>query len=259
MPIKTALITTLAVFGTAITSFAQDAEPEAKYLAFEKKTDTSEEQLYLIIDGEFVRGTLSEGSNEGTAFGRVFGKVREDGVLHLTYNYTIEDQPGSEEQLMKLGKGEITIAEGELAEHGPNQNVLKDPKGVKFTKVLKQVPISLPKPESPEAEAVHKPVEAVVSKLTGVKCDTKGGFVRVAGDWALYQGYIAVLDEKIPADPEIAKKVAECEFQAQLKKDGNGWKVVRSIFASQIGSFDYEDISEENMAPWQLLEDGEGN
>lgn len=253
---KPTLIIALAALGTSLSSFAQDAEPEAKILAFEKKTGNSEEQLYLIIEGEFVRGTQYAGSNEGSAFGRIFGKVREDGVLHVTYNYDVEGQPGSEEQLMKLGKGEINIAEGELDEHGPNQNTLKDPKNVKFTKVFKQVPISLPKPDSAEAAAVLKPVDAAISKLTGVKSDLSGGQVRVAGDWALFQGYVAPPEDKKPSDPEIATKVAEREFQAQLKKDGKGWKIVRSIFASEGGSFDYEDSSDET-APWQLLDDGE--
>lgn len=259
MAIKSALITSLVVLGTAFAVFSQDTAPDARYLAFEKKTADDEEQLYLIIDGEFVRGTQCSSSEAGTAYGRVFGKVREDGVLHLTYNYTIEDQPGSEEQLMKLGEGQITIAQGELDEHGPGQMTLKDPKNVQFTKVLKQVPLSRPKPDSVEAKAVFKPVEAVVNKLTGVQCDTTGGFVRVAGDWALYQGHITIPGEKKPADPEIAKKLAEREFQAQLKKGGKGWEVVRSVFASEGGSFDYEDISEENSAPWQLIEDDEGH
>jgi len=178
---------------------AQDAAGP-KILASEKKTGESEEQLYRVIEGEFISGTQFAGSDAGSAFGRIFGKVREDGVLHVTFNYEIEGQPGSEEQLMKLGKGEITVAEGELTEHGPNQNVLKEPKGVKFTKVFKQVPLSEPKTDTKEAAAVIEPVDAVITKLAGMKCDLSGGLVRIAGDWALFQGFIVTPEDKKPAD-----------------------------------------------------------
>jgi hypothetical protein len=178
---------------------AQDAAGP-KILASEKKTGESEEQLCRVIEGEFISGTQFAGSDAGSAFGRIFGKVREDGVLHVTFNYEIEGQPGSEEQLMKLGKGEITVAEGELTEHGPNQNVLKEPKGVKFTKVFKQVPLSEPKTDTKEAAAVIEPADAVITKLAGMKCDLSGGLVRIAGDWALFQGFIVTPEDKKPAD-----------------------------------------------------------
>ena len=252
--LKHTLITTIAVFGTAFTSFAQDAT-EPKILAFEKKTKDSEDQLYVVIEGDFISGTQFAGSEAGTAFGRIFGKVREDGVLHLTFNYEIEGQPGSEEQLMKLGKGEITVAMGELTVHGPNQLVLKDPKGVKFTRVLKQVPLSEPKMESKEAAAVLEPVDAIITKLAGMKCDLSSGVVRIAGDWALYQGFISTPEDKKPADPQIATKIAQLQFQAQLKKDDKGWKVLRSAFESSPGGgYEFPENSDDSQAPWQLFE-----
>lgn len=236
---------------------AQDAAGP-KILASEKKTGESEEQLCRVIEGEFISGTQFAGSDAGSAFGRIFGKVREDGVLHVTFNYEIEGQPGSEEQLMKLGKGEITVAEGELTEHGPNQNVLKEPKGVKFTKVFKQVPLSEPKTDTKEAAAVIEPADAVITKLAGMKCDLSGGLVRIAGDWALFQGFIVTPEDKKPADAEIGDKIAQFQFQAQLKKDGTGWKVLRSAFESAGGDYEFPDDSDDSTVPWQLFEGIDG-
>jgi len=243
----------LATFGNALSLFAQETAAEPRLLAFEKKSENTEDQIFLIIDGDLVSGTQFGSSEAGTAYGKLFGKVREDGLLHVTFNYDIEGQPGSVEQLMKLEEGRLTLAEGELEEHGPNQMSLKDPSGVTFTRPLEKAPLSLPEPDSEEGKAALTPVDAAVSELTGVKCDLSGGRLRVAGDWAIYQGYLSAIDDKVPSDPEMAVNIAEREIQVQLKKDGAAWKVVRSIFASPLGSFDYE-ITDDTLPPWQIFE-----
>lgn len=254
MIIKHTLILALMALGTAFTSFAEEAaSEEPRLLAFERSTESTTEQIFLIIDGDFVSGTQFGESEAGIAYGRLFGNVREDGVLHVTFNYEIEGAPGSVEQLMKLEDGQLTLATGELEEHGPNQQSLKDPEGATYSTALKQVPISLPAPESDEEKAVLTPVAAGISELTGVKCDLSEGRLRVAGDWAIFQGYLTTLDDNKPSDPEMAVNVAEREIQVQVKKDGGTWKVVRSVFASPVGSFDYE-FTDENIPPWQIFE-----
>lgn len=250
---KHSLILALAVFGSTFCGFAEEASDEPKVLAFEQKTEDSDDQIFLIIDGEDVSGTQFGDSEAGSAYGTLFGKVRKDGVLHVTFNYDIDGQPGSTEQLMKLEEGRLTLAVGDLEEHGPNQMTLKDPGSAAFTKILKQVPHSLPEAGSDEEKALLTPVEAAVSKLTGVKCDLSEGRLRVGGDWAIYQGYLSALDDKVPGDPEMAVNLAEREIQVQLKKDGESWKVVRSIFASPEGSFDYE-VNDDDLPPWQIFE-----
>ena len=132
-------------------------------------------------DKEFG-GNQSLESDSGCLSAKVLGKVRECGVLHLTLFYENDGaETGMEEQLTKLGQGEIAIAEGELEEQGPYQKKLKDPKNVPFTKIFKQVPLSLPELESKEGAVVLKPDHALVEKLTGCECDLSGGRLRVAG------------------------------------------------------------------------------
>lgn len=179
------LLIALAVLGLVSVAAAQDA----KVLCFEKKTGDTEEQLYLVIDGYMVRGTRSSSSEAASAYGRIFGNVREkDGTFHVTYHYEIDGhQPGSEEQLMKLGKGSIAIAEGELEEHGPGQMVLKNPKAAKFTKVFRQVPLSAVEAGSPEAKAIVKAVDGTLSDSIGLSPGYENGFFRIAGNWALFQ------------------------------------------------------------------------
>lgn len=246
------LLITLTVFGFAFSAVAQDA----KILCFEKKSGDSEEQLYLVIEGYMVRGTRASASEAASAYGKIFGNVREkDGILHVTYHYEIDgDQPGSEEQLMKLGKGSIALADGELEEHGPGQLVLKNPKAAKFTKVFKQVPLRDVEAGSPEAKAIVKAVDGVLSDSVGFSPGYENGFFRLAGDWALFQGFLTLPDGKKAAHPALAAQFAEREFQAQLRKDGKGmWKVIRHGFALPDGSFDYTHLNDA-PAPWQLAE-----
>ena len=241
----------------ALTAFVfSAAAQDAKVLCFEKKTGDSEEQLYLVIEGYMVRGTRSNASEAASTYGKIFGNVREkDGILHVTYHYEIDGhQPGSEEQLMKLGKGSIAIAEGELEEHGPGQLVLKNPKAAKFTKVFKQVPLRDAEAGSPEAKAIVKTVDGVLSDSVGFSPGYGNGFFRLAGDWALFQGFLTMPDDKKAAHPALAAQFAEREFQAQLKKDSKGvWKVIRHGFAMPDGSFDYTHL-DDAPSPWQLVE-----
>ena len=251
------LLSALAALGFASASAAQDSI--TKILCFEKDTKDQEHHVFLLIESHQVRGTQGSGDENASASGRLWGVVREDGVLHLTYHYTIEDQPGSEEQLMKIEKGRLLIGEGELEEHGPGQLVLKSPKEVQFTKMLKQVPLTFPALDSAEGKPVIKAVDGAVKELTGVSPGYDGGEIRMAGNWAVYQGFLKPpADQKKPADPEMAAKVEQREFQAMLKKDAKGrWQGLSSAFANDAGLFDH-DATEEGPAPWQLHENANG-
>lgn len=246
----------LAILCTASCGLAQET---SRVLCFEKDTKDQEHHVFLIIEFHRVRGTQSSGDENASADGRLWGIVREDGVLHLTYHYTIEDQPGSEEQLMKVEKGRLLIGEGELEEHGPGQLVLKSPGDVKFTKALKQVPLTFPALESAEGKPVIEAVDEAVKELTGISPGYDGGEIRMAGSWAIYQGFLKpAADQKKPADPEMAANVEQREFQAMLKKNARGrWKVLSSAFANDAGLFD-QFPSDEGPMPWQLRENANG-
>jgi len=111
MILKSIFRIAMVVLGASFAAFAQDADPDFKCLAFEKNTTEYKNRLYLVISGDSIGGNQSLEYDDGA-------------------------EPGAVEQLMKLGKGEIAITEGELEEHGPNQKTLKDPKNVPFTKIF---------------------------------------------------------------------------------------------------------------------------
>jgi hypothetical protein len=99
------------------------------------KLDSKEEivTFAMWVDSGNVGGSEYSGVPEkDSAYGSITGNVREDGLLHVTFNYMIEGSRQSEEQLLKIDGNKLIIGEGELEEHGPGQFVLKDPKSVKF-------------------------------------------------------------------------------------------------------------------------------
>jgi len=245
---KTSFLTTLILMSTSLGAFAQ-----AQTLYFEHKSAENETQVALYVEDGFVSGSEYSGAPEtDSAYGEITGVVRKDGLLHVTFNYTIEGSKQSEEQILKLDGDKLFIGEGELEERGPGQMVLKDREKVKFTQALKQLPLSEPEVDSPEGKAITKVLQDPVAKLTGVPVMFEG-MLRVSGEWALFMGVVSAVEGKTPKDEEIAMKMNERSFQAFLKKDNKGaWKVLRSAFASADGYYDYEGEVED--APWQLME-----
>lgn len=245
---KTSFLTTLILMSTSLGAFAQ-----TQTLYFEHKSAEDETEVSLYVEGGFVSGTEYSGVPEkDSAYGEISGVVRKDGLLHVTFNYTIEGSKQSEEQILKIDGDKLYIGEGELEERGPGQIVLKDREKVKFTQALKQLPLSEPEVDSPEGKAITKILQGPVAKLTGVPVVFEG-MVRVSGPWALFVGTVTAVEGKTPKDEEMATKMAERQFQAFLKQDDKGaWKVLRSAFASADGYFEYEGESED--APWQLME-----
>jgi hypothetical protein len=244
---KTPLIVSLSLLLLSVGAFAQ-----SQTLYFEHKTAEEETLVTLNVDEGNVHGTQFTGVNQtdDVAGGEITGNVREDGLLHVTFNYVVEGYRESEEQLLKLDGDKLFIGEGELEERGPGQMVLKDRGKVKFTRALKKVPLSEPAYDTPEAKAITGLLEGPMAKQAGVPV-TFEGIVRISGDWAFYQGPVTVAEGKQPKDEEMAKKLNERQFQAFLKKDAKGgWKVLRSAFANEDGYFDYE--GEFESPPWQL-------
>lgn len=246
---KTLLLTTLSLLSTCLGAFAQ-----AQTIYFERKSAENETQVSLFIDAEFVSGTEYSGvpETDDVASGEITGKVRKDGLLHVTFNYMIEGSKQSEEQLLKLDGDKLFIGEGELEERGPGQMVLKDRETVKFTKALKKLPLSEPAVDAPEAKAVTKALQGPVAKLTGVPV-TFDGLVRISGEWAVFMGSVIAAEGKKPKDQKMADKLDQRAFQAFFKKDDKGgWKVLRSTFAGADGYFEFE--GEYENAPWQLTD-----
>jgi hypothetical protein len=102
---------------------------------FNFKLDSKEEivTFALWVDSGAVGGSEFSGAPEkDSAYGSITGNLREDGLLHVTFNYTIEGNRQSEEQLLKIDGNKLIVGKGELEEHGPGQLVLKNPKSVKF-------------------------------------------------------------------------------------------------------------------------------
>lgn len=243
---KISLFTVLIIMGASLSTLAQTPT-----FYFEGTDDGVETQVSIRMDEGFVTGTEYSGVPEkDSAYGEITGNVRKDGLLHVTFNYTIEGSRQSEEQLMKLDGGKLYLGEGELEERGPGQMVLKDREKVKFTRALKKLPVSEPELDSAEGKAVTQALQKPLAKLTGVPVMFEG-LVRISGDWALYMGAVIAAEGKMPKDEKIAAQLEQRQFQAFFKKDAKGdWKVLRSAFASPEGYHEYE--GEYENAPWQL-------
>ncbi len=245
---KVLLLTTLTLLITSLGAFAQ-----AQTIYFERKSAENETKVSLFIDEEFVSGNEFTGvpETDDIAYGEITGKVRKDGLLHVTFNYMIEGSQQSEEQILKLDGDKLFIGEGELEERGPGQMVLKDRETVKFTKALQKLPLTEPALDSPEAKAVTKALQGPAAKLTGVPV-TFEGLVRISDEWAVFMGS-ATAEGKKPKDSKMADKMDQRAFRAFLKKDAKGgWKVLCADFANQDGYFEFE--GEFENAPWQLTD-----
>lgn len=225
------------------------------------KLDSKEEDITvaLWVDSGSVGGSEYSGVPEkDSAYGSIMGNVRDDGLLHVTFNYMIEGSRQSEEQLIKIDGNKLIIGEGELEEHGPGQLVLKDPKNVKFDgKALTEVKMDEFDIEDAKAKPIVSMATAVLQKSAGVPV-TLIGSVRVSNGWARIMGNVQVPEGKTVKDEQLAAKFAERSFVAYLKQDGkNVWKLVRHGY---LGEFDAELEGDENAEiPWPLDEDFEEN
>lgn len=241
----------LALIAFSLPAFAQTSE---RY--FEHKSKGLEIHISLSVDGDSVRGMQFSGSDEPEthgASGPFFGNVRKDGLLHVTYNYEIEGNRQSEEQLLKLDGDTLFVGSGELEEHGPGQMALKDSKSVKFEKALKEVSVKEIETDKEECKAFTQVLHEPLAKLVGAPVVLNGG-VRVSQKWARFTGNVRVQDGKTAKDKATSEALDRASFWAYLKDDGNGgWKVVRFMFedAGDL-SVPVEGLDFESKAPWVL-------
>lgn len=261
-----ALLSPLILLTFALPAFAQTPEPEsapARPLTryFEHKSQGSEIRISLIVEGDGVHGAQFSGSDEPEthgASGTITGNVKADGILHVTYNYTIEESAQSEEQLLKLDGTTLYLGEGPLEEHGPGQMVLQDPKSVKFEKALKEISVKEFESSKKDGKAITKVLQEPVAKLVGAPVVFEGT-VRVSQQWARFHGSVSVAEGKKAKDEATAKALENGMLRAYMKDDGKGgWKLVRFIF-EDAGDLsvptDGQDF--DSPAPWLLeLEPG---
>lgn len=247
--------TTLAALVLTALSFNSFADSINRYFKLETK-----ERLVTIAlwaDSGSVGGSQYNGAPEtDSAYGSIMGNVREDGLLHVTFNYSIEGSRQSEEQLIKLDGNKLIIGEGELEERGPGQMVLKDPKSVKFDgEALAEVKLDEFDVQDPKAKPVVSLVTAVLEKSAGVPV-TLIGSVRVSGGWARIVGNVQVPEGKKVENEALAAKFSNQSLQAYLKQDKTGtWKIVRQGFMSDDGSIDFGAEENQEEAPWPIDED----
>ena len=225
------------------------------------KLDSKEEDITvaLWVDSGSVGGSEYSGVPEkDSAYGSIMGNVREDGLLHVTFNYMIEGSRQSEEQLLKIDGNKLIVGEGELEEHGPGQLVLKDPKSVKFDgKALTEVKMDEFDIEDAKAKPIVSVMTASLQKAAGVPV-TLLGSVRVSGGWARIVGNVQVPEGKTVKNKDLAANFAERSLQAYFKEDGKGgWKLIRHGYLSE---YDIEfEGDQEAEAPWPLDADFEDN
>ncbi len=242
-----------------LTVASRSAYADALVRYFELKTKGLELHVTLLVDGESVVGTEFSGNGEpdtDAGFGQITGKVRQDGLLHVTYNYHIEGYQQSEEQLLRLDGRTLYIGEGELEEHGPGQMVLKDPKKVKFERALKEFDVRDFDAASKDASTFTKVLQEPMAKLIGAAV-VFSGTVRVSQKWARYEGGLAVEDGKTAKDAATGKALQSASVRAYFKQDDKGdWKLVRYMFEDApnlevpADGQDYDSIP-----PWALDED----
>lgn len=226
---------------------------------FEHKSKNAEIRISIIVEGDSVTGTQTNGSGEVEthgAMGTMTGNAK-DGVLHVTYNYEIEGNRQSEEQLLKLDGNQLILAEGELEEHGPGQMVLKEPKKVKFATVLKEVTLKEFAHDTINAKPVMPTIDEALAKFVGapVKLD---GTLRMTRGWVRFTGSVSVAEGQKPKNAAIATQLEQAMVRAYLKSDGKGgWTMVRYEFEGVDGlDAPSEGQDYESQAPWPLDDDG---
>ncbi len=241
----------------------QQAGAQQSSVRFYEATKGADEREAIAIqsaaEGDYlIEGTRSSSPEGGpVAYGRLAGRVRPDGLIHVTWYSNVEGSRHCEEGLLKREGNTLLIGEGELEERGPTQMILKDPAKVKFTKVLKEVPMSEPAADSAEGQSVLQKVTAYLEKLAGVPVELSGS-IRVSRGWARFSGSAQPAGDKQPKSVEVADKMLRHEFRGYLKQESQGgWRLVLAGFGDQAGPFELEEVeptSETDVIPWPLDE-----
>lgn len=254
---KTTLLILLSLGLTPVLANAQDGVRYFKLVTpAENDLPAYEDSIALWVSGEAAGGTRYNGSAESdSAYGNLVAVVRPDGIIHATWNYSVEGFEQSEEQLLKLDGDTLYLGEGELEERGPGQMVLKDPGKVVFEKALKEVEMSELASDSEEAAPLVTAVKEAVAKLAGAPV-TLEGTLRLTQGWVRFLGFISPAEGAEVKNEAFAGSLGD-EFQILLKQDAEKkWKLVRHGFRGAEGYFELQEASEEyETAPWPLEEE----
>ena len=244
-----ARLLTLAILLSSGLLFA--AEPQTLY--FGKESAREYTRIVLTIEGDQVTGTqIWQPEEQHGAHGILKGTISPGGLIRAVYEYTIEGSEQSEEEVLKLSGNSLFIGEGELVE-GPNGLMkLKDAANITFKTELKKVPVSEPRPGTPERKAVMDAMRAPVSAHVG-QAVTFTGSIKTSGSWASFSGNVTTSDGRPPQNADAATDL-ELDFMALLSKDSKGvWKVLHWGFA---GDISVGEAAREKFpkAPWVLFE-----
>lgn len=254
---KTTLLILLSLGLTSVLANAQDGVRYFKLVTpAENDVPAYEDSIALWVSGESAGGTRYNGSAESdSAYGNLVAVVRPDGIIHATWNYSVEGFEQSEEQLLKLDGDTLYLGEGELEERGPGQMVLKDPAKVVFEKALKEVEMSESAVDSEEAAPVVAELKEAIAKLAGAPVELEGG-LRLTQGWIRFLGFVSAAEGAEVKDETFAGSLGD-EFQILLKQDAEKkWQLVRHGFRGPEGYFELQEASEEyESAPWPLEEE----
>lgn len=246
-----------ALLALALLFSIQEGLAETQTLFFAKETAKDSTRISLVIEDDQVSGTqewLPKQPDGHGAHGTISGIHSGGGIMRVLFEYTIEGSEQSEEQVLKLEGDKLFIGEGQLKEDPKNSSRLKlqDPGKVAFKKVLKKIPVTEPKPGTPERKAIMDAMRGPVVKQAGSPVLFTGN-VRVSGSWARFQGDVKTADGKKPKNADFSD-LMELDFFSLLKKNDNGaWEVMHQGFAGDIG---LQEEARENHpeAPWVLFQ-----
>ncbi|MCX6979276.1 MAG: hypothetical protein NTV08_00765 [Verrucomicrobia bacterium] len=245
---KHLLFATSLILGSLVSA----AEPQT--LFFERETAKDSTRIALTMDGGTLNGTKTWRPKQEAhgARGTLQGSMK-GAVISATWDYTIEGNEQSEQQIYKLDGDRLLIGTGELVERNNDAKLtFKDPSAVKFTTVLQRVEAREPKAGTPERKAIMDAMREPVSGQIGKPVIFTGG-VRASGSWARFQGNVATTDGKKPTKRDAAE-LLELDFFALLTRDADGaWKVAHWGFAGDTGA---SEAAREKFpkAPWVLFE-----
>jgi uncharacterized membrane protein len=129
---------------------------------------------------------------------------------------------------------------------------LKAPNQVSFKTSLKKLPVTEPKPGTPERKAMMDAMRLPVSDYAG-KPVTFTGKLRTQGNWARFTGKVTPTDGRAAKAEEIAAAM-ELDFVAILKKDAAGqWTAPHWGFAGDTSVLEEAKKKFPN-APWPMFE-----
>jgi hypothetical protein len=233
--------------------FGSFAWADTRALFFAHETAKEFTRIALSIeDGQKVSGTRVWQPKEDHGASGFLDGIVNGNVIQVLYAYTIEGSEQSEEMVLKIEGDKLLIGEGELVDAGNGRMNLKAPNIVSFKTTLKKLPVTEPKPGTPERKAMMDAMRVEVADYAG-KPVTFTGKLRTLGNWARFTGKVTPADGK-PVEAEGIAADMELDFVALLQKDAAGqWTAPHWGFAGDTSVL--EEAKEKfPKAPWPMFE-----